>query len=40
MTNARGQCETILCPNGWVELRNPERTDQWIAIDAPTEVRR
>ncbi|WP_266078500.1 hypothetical protein [Haladaptatus caseinilyticus] len=40
MTNSRDQYETVFCQNGWVEIRNPEQGDQWIAIDVPTEVRR
>ncbi len=40
MTDGGGTYETVFCSNGWVEIRHPERTAQWIATDTPTEVRR
>ncbi|WP_458188103.1 hypothetical protein [Haladaptatus sp. NG-WS-4] len=40
MANSEGDYETIFCTNGWVEIRNPEQLEQWIATDSPTEVQR
>ncbi len=40
MANTEGDYETIFCSNGWVEIRNPECVEQWIATDSPTEVQR
>ena len=32
--------ETVYCSNGWLEIRNPEGDDQWIATDEPVEIER
>ncbi|WP_255766670.1 hypothetical protein [Haladaptatus halobius] len=40
MSDNLSEWETVFCSNGWVEIRNPERVEQWIATDSPTEVRR
>jgi hypothetical protein len=40
MSSERKQCETVFCSNGWVEIRDPDRGEQWIATDTPAEVER
>ena len=41
MSKGWGDYETIFCSNGWIEIRNSDDTDdQWIATDAPVEIRR
>jgi len=41
MSEGWGDYETIFCSNGWIEIRNNNRSDdQWIASDTPISVDR
>lgn len=31
--------ETVVCPNGWLELRERDSVSAWIARDTPVEAR-
>lgn len=40
MTEGGYDVETIVRSNGWFEIRRTDTATQWIATDAPAEVRR
>jgi hypothetical protein len=40
MSDASFDYETVYCSNGWLEIRNPDGDDQWIATDRPFEIER
>ncbi|WP_266080359.1 hypothetical protein [Haladaptatus caseinilyticus] len=33
-------CEMVVCETGWIELRNPDESDeQWLLSDTAAEIR-